>query len=166
METTLLTKECKKCGKEFNKFPSDSKRYWNIKSFCSTRCANTFNDNSRLLKGIPRPAHVVEKMRATMFKKGLIPWNKSELGTQKWRDSREYKLWKKAVYERDENTCVWCGFKGDNKKSVTIHADHILPVATHPELRFAIDNGRTLCKSCHYKRHYNKELQWHNFELR
>lgn len=67
------------------------------------------------------------------------------------RNSVEYKLWRKSVFERDEYTCVWCGIKFI--KGVTgrimIHADHIKPFAYFPELRFAIDNGRTLCVSCH-----------------
>ena len=59
------------------------------------------------------------------------------------RKSLEYKLWRTAVFERDNYTCIWCGSK------ININADHIKPFAYYPELRFAIDNGRTLCISCH-----------------
>lgn len=61
------------------------------------------------------------------------------------RTSLEYKLWRRAVYERDNYTCVWCG----DKTSGNLEADHIKRFADYPELRFAIDNGRTLCKKCH-----------------
>lgn len=59
------------------------------------------------------------------------------------RSSREYKLWRIAVLERDNHTCVWCGSKKN------IQTDHIKPFALFPELRLAIDNGRALCKECH-----------------
>jgi hypothetical protein len=62
------------------------------------------------------------------------------------RKGREYKLWRKSVFERDKWTCIWCGYKGKN-----IHADHIKRFSDYPELRFAIDNGRTLCVECHKK---------------
>lgn len=63
------------------------------------------------------------------------------------RHSLEYKLWRKAVYERDNYTCIWCG----NNQGGNLHADHIKPFALFPELRFVLDNGRTLCESCHKK---------------
>lgn len=62
------------------------------------------------------------------------------------RHSLESKIWRRAVFERDNYTCVWCLRRG-----VYIEADHIKPFCDYPELRFAIDNGRTLCKDCHKK---------------
>lgn len=61
----------------------------------------------------------------------------------KIRSTYEYKLWKMSVLKRDNYTCIWCGSKKQ------IEADHIKPSILFPELRFAIDNGRTLCKPCH-----------------
>lgn len=63
----------------------------------------------------------------------------------KIRQSLEYRLWREAVFARDNYTCIWCG---DNKGG-NLNADHIKPFALFPELRFAIDNGRTLCEPCH-----------------
>ena len=63
---------------------------------------------------------------------------------EKARKSPEYKMWRKAVFERDRFTCVMCGISG-----VKLHADHIKPFAYYKDLRYDIDNGRTLCVPCH-----------------
>lgn len=65
------------------------------------------------------------------------------------RGSREYRLWRTAVFERDNYTCVWCGLRSAKGVKAILNADHIKSFADYPELRFAIDNGRTLCKACH-----------------
>lgn len=88
------------------------------------------------------------KLKMSIAKLGITPWNKG-LGTKtstqkKIRSSKEYKLWRNAVFERDNYTCIWCGQRGGK-----LNADHIKPFCLFPELRLAIDNGRTLCEDCH-----------------
>lgn len=77
------------------------------------------------------------------WKGGITPENK------RIRHSLEYKLWRTAVFERDSYACIWCGAKNGDGVAVYLEADHIKAFAYFPELRFAIDNGRTLCKPCH-----------------
>jgi 5-methylcytosine-specific restriction endonuclease McrA len=62
------------------------------------------------------------------------------------RSTTEYRSWRKSVFERDNFTCVQCGQRG-----CFLNADHIKPWAYYPDLRFDVDNGRTLCLTCHYK---------------
>jgi 5-methylcytosine-specific restriction endonuclease McrA len=47
---------------------------------------------------------------------------------------------------KDEFTCRECG-----EKNIYLQAHHIKSFADFPELRFNLTNGKTLCKSCHYK---------------
>lgn len=110
---------------------------------------------------------------STEFKKGQTPYNKGQnsphllernltnnptkrgADSHLWRggvtpvnaairNSTRYKLWRKAVFERDIYTCQSCGQVGGR-----LNADHIKPFSKHPDLRLDVDNGRTLCVSCH-----------------
>lgn len=67
------------------------------------------------------------------------------------RMSIEYKLWRTAVFTRDGFTCVWCSKGNKNGEKTKLNADHIKPFSKYPELRFNLDNGRTLCVPCHRK---------------
>src|SRR3990167_8684542 len=68
-----------------------------------------------------------------------------EYRTGIWRGV-EYRIWRESVFKRDNYICVWCDQRG--KK---LNADHIKPFCLFPELRFVVDNGRTLCIDCHRK---------------
>lgn len=60
------------------------------------------------------------------------------------RNSVLYKEWRKSVFLRDNFTCVIC-FKFSGK----LNADHIKSFSEYKELRFDLNNGRTLCVECH-----------------
>jgi 5-methylcytosine-specific restriction endonuclease McrA len=66
------------------------------------------------------------------------------------RKSEEYKIWRDAVYKRDCFTCRICGNKCSSKNIV---AHHLLSFSDYIHLRFAIDNGMTLCRNCHLRLH-------------
>jgi hypothetical protein len=63
---------------------------------------------------------------------------------EKARKSLEYKLWRKAVFERDNYICQRC-----DKRGGYLQVDHINEWADFPELRYEISNGQTLCLGCH-----------------
>ena len=76
------------------------------------------------------------------------------------RETTTYKMWRKKCFERDCYTCQFCKQVGG-----TLHIDHIKPYSiiinennlktTHDALNcmelWDINNGRTLCISCHRK---------------
>jgi len=83
---------------------------------------------------------IVVEGRHNFWKGGITEINKSV------RTRLEYKLWREAVYKRDNYTCIECKQHGGK-----LNAHHIKPFSLFPELRYAIDNGVTLCIDCHRK---------------
>lgn len=144
---------CKVCG---NLFSGRSYRRYNcdlhyrqLTPEVKTATANKIRAKKTGIKRKPFDKQWIERMRASAqhgakchrWKGGITPIN------EKIRKSSEYVAWRKEVFLRDDYTCQFCGKRGRG----TIHADHIAPFALFPELRFSLDNGRTLCIDCHRK---------------
>ena len=94
-----------------------------------------------------------EKMRKIMTGR-KTPWN-TGANNHTWkggvtpihakiRRSGEYRRWRQSVITRDGFACVVCQIR-----DVRLDVDHIKSFIAHPELRFDIKNGRTLCRPCH-----------------
>jgi len=85
-------------------------------------------------------AHRGEKSYS--WKGGITPVNK------RIRKGIEFRLWREAVFARDNWICQKYGIKGGN-----LHPHHIQNFAQYPELRFAIDNGITFSDKAHKEFH-------------
>ena|SRR3990167_1405256 len=123
-------------------------------------------------KGIKNPYPLSLEARQKISQK--LSGNKSHLwrgGITKEvrliRTSLEYRAWRKSVFERDDYTCVECGSRNGDGRAHTLNADHIKPFSLYPELRFDLNNGRTLCTECHLKTetYGNRLLRQQNCDL-
>lgn len=166
-----IIKQCQKCGiiYKVKPFRKDSK-------FCSRNCLRGHKLSEETIKKMretairngnkppsskgkkwnyqqrKRHSERIKGEKSHFWKGGVTEKNRSKRAVI--MNSIEYKLWRRAVFSRDNFTCIWCGIKGNTKKNekgrwISIQADHIKSFSQFPELRFAIDNGRTLCEPCH-----------------
>ena len=67
-----------------------------------------------------------------------------ERGTK--MDIKNLRDWSAFIRQRDAR-CTQCGRTED------LHAHHIKPKSTHPELKLDPNNGTTLCYRCHKQEH-------------
>lgn len=152
----VLKKVCDRCGRIYEKPKFRSVKDWFERSrFCSVACqtpkrvamkcawcASSFEVKNYRAE----TAKFCSKACAYKFRD---EGKRSE--HKKIRQSAEYKDWRTEVFKRDGYTCSICGTANHKGKgeTVVLQADHIKPFALYPELRFDVDNGRTLCYPCH-----------------
>lgn len=119
--TAELSREFPACGKRF--IAKWRERDQRVQVACSLGCSF--------------------KIRDTKGAKNANWRNNSTLRNLGGRFTARYRQWRAAVLERDGYACICCG---DTEK---LHADHIKSWRTHKRLRYSVDNGQTLCASCH-----------------
>jgi len=66
--------------------------------------------------------------------------------SKSWRASREYRKWRVEVIRRDK-VCQICGSRKNR------NAHHLNHATYYKDQRYLVDNGITLCKSCHIMYH-------------
>lgn len=132
-------KNCETCGQRFNYFKSRG-----VVKFCSRKCYYR----------APKTDEFKQKISKAFRGDNHPNWKGGVMKGRKDRNLMEYKNWRLAVFVRDKFTCVWCGIKNHKGlgKTVVLEADHIKSWTSYPELRYEVDNGRTLCRGCHSKR--------------
>jgi len=105
-------------------------------------------------RGKKIPISVRRKMSESKKGEKSYLW-KGGITLKHWeiRHGIEFRLWREAVFARDNWTCQKCGIRSGEGKAIYLHPHHISNFAQYPELRFAINNGITFCKKCHQRFH-------------
>jgi hypothetical protein len=123
--------ECLYCGKEYWTYDKTRK-------YCSKKCSD--KHHGELSSGV----------NSHLWRGGKTSLNKLE------RSRAKYNEWRNKVFQRDRYTCCKCGITGGHGKAVFLNAHHIKSFSEHPESRYDISNGITLCKNCHLLEHHHK----------
>lgn len=155
-ENLLEIRKCKKCEKEkiITDFRKSKHLYRYICKECYAEQYRTGKENTGWFKkGEKRPdvskrlkqLHSLGKLWLKPLQKGNIPWNKGINKSEKRRCNKAL-IWSKEVRERDKYICQICGTINGK-----IIAHHIVPWLEDESRRFDIENGQTLCQSCHAK---------------
>ncbi|BDH60132.1 hypothetical protein MTP04_02620 [Lysinibacillus sp. PLM2] len=76
-------------------------------------------------------------------------WNPELTDTERIKERKSFEdtQWRLSIYRRDRFKCQKCG---SNKH---LNAHHVLNHKTHKELRYDVNNGVTLCETCHIEFH-------------
>ena len=123
---------CKFCKKKFIVRLKKERNY----KFCSLKCSLLFLNKSKEQR--ERVSKRVSGENCHFWKGGISPLYR------RIRGSRQYKQWRKLVFQKNNYTCWIC-----NEVGGELHPHHLKRFSEYPELRFNVNNGLTLCDFCH-----------------
>lgn len=133
IKTNSITFKCDWCGCELIR-PKSAYDY-RKNHFCSKECEGKWMIENKP-KGENHPS-----------------WNFNKTNEEREKDrtlyGEEYKHWRAEVYERDNYTCQCCG----DDRGHNLNAHHLDGYNWCKEKRTEVDNGITLCETCHKEFH-------------
>ena len=150
-------RKCSNCDKQKGYTTAVSRDIAEARGSVCRSCSNTLYKT-----GLPMTAERNAKISSTMTGVAKTAEHKASMAAYKDTLKETYTLiygertqfkkhhfanWGKEVRERDNNTCQRCNAEKTTPRS--IHAHHIAPSYHFSELALNIDNGITLCVSCH-----------------
>lgn len=162
---SLKEKICPVCNNIF--IPKNKKQiHCNIKCYSNSSKLKEEGKNSKLIK--ENKTRVYLGPRNTKPNNGSFKRKEKSITPifQRIKSSTKYKMWRTNVFKRDNWSCKTCG---TNKEKIYTH--HIvkffyilkknniqtLEQADNCEILWDIDNGITLCKTCHNLVHGKKK---------
>lgn len=186
--STKIKLYCQQCGKEFEKtlqYINHEMAKGRYPQFCSVECRkksrqDVKNKVSRIKRVCPQCG---QEFTALQSSNGIIKgkycgmqcYREATAGAQdsyhiirsRLNSTKEYQQWRWAVLKRDNYKCVDCGCE---EKLHVHHKYHFINILRDynfdiEQIKLSpifndIDNGETVCISCHRKRHpYNQYLE-------
>lgn len=148
---------CDTCGLGFDIVPANIKE----KNYCSYECHYESKRNKvevectncgKIISKVPSKVHDTNFCSQLCSQEYRVLENHHNWkgGSPKLgRSTRVYLDWRLNCMERDNFICNYCGTRGGD-----LEVHHILSFARYPAAREVLDNGTTLCKTCHREFHY------------
>lgn len=143
-----MTLTCVVCGKQF-KDPRHKRR-----ATCSPECSQIHNSAPMLSCQWCGQSFKQRRGHSTKYCGNECRYlaARKPHDDDKKRTSWKYRSWRKAVLQRDNHACVRCG----TTKKLAAH--HIEGWSKNLLLRYAVDNGITLCEDCHSLEHNGRKM--------
>lgn len=157
--TSYCSRACMFASKEFKEKQSLAKKgkeawnkgkpntWYNLEG-CRTEEAVRKMAESKKGKPSPNKGKTIDALRG----ENNPNWKGGIRGSNYLERRRFRSVMQKDIFDRDDYTCQLCGSKKD------LQVDHIQSWSEYVELRFDMNNCRTLCAECHYEITFRKPM--------